>query len=253
MSGAYGSAMAEISRTCDFVEGATCVVPAAEDRLDEASHFLAQLQAGYHDPRAFRFNLNAILAAVASTRALLQMEMQKRGLVKEWKVAREPFWEDPILRAFHRSRNVTLHQEAIYDGSRIDVGLYRGRRMKLSLQQEVRADRTSAEILAHAVPQLESVFLDPTHSALGEQGGLERRYFIRELGADDDALTVTRKALIRSIHMIATAHVVAGVLPEDFLGVYEEDEREFGAAPKSVTVLLESDVDPDLPGKWGWE
>lgn len=245
--------MAEIVRTCDFVEGAACALPAAEDRLDEASHFLLQLQANYHDPRAFRFNLNAVLAAVASTRALLQMEMQKRGLVKEWKVARQPFWDDPVLAAFHRSRNVTLHQEAIYDGSRIDVGLYRGRRMKLSLQQEVRADRTSAEILAHAIPQLEKVFLDPTHSALGEQGGLERRYFIRELSAEEDALTVSRKALIRSIQMVATAHVVAGVLSAEFLEGNEDDDEEFAAAPTAVTVLLESDVDPSLPGSWGWE
>ena len=245
--------MAQITRSCDFVEGVACVLPSSEDRLDEASHFLFQLQANYHDPRAFRFNLNALLAAVASTRALLKMEMQKHGLVEEWRVVREPFWQDPVLAAFHRSRNVTLHQDAIYSGSRIDVGLYRGRRMKLSLQQEVRADRTSAEILAHAIPQLEKVFLDPTHSALGEQGGLERRYFIRELSSDEDALTVTRKALIRSIHMVATAHVVAGVLPAGFLAGLEEDDRELAAAPSSVTVLLESDVDPDLPGKWGWE
>ncbi|MBN9193744.1 hypothetical protein [Microbacterium sp.] len=245
--------MAEIGRPCDFVEGAACPLPAAEDRIDEASHFVLQLQTNYHDPRAFRFNLNALLAAVASTRALLQMEMQKHGLVKEWKVAREPFWGDPVLTAFHRSRNVTLHQEAIYDGSRIDVGLYRGRRMKLSLQQELRADRTSAEILAHSIPQLEKVFLDPTHSALGEQGGLERRYFIRELSADEDALTVSRKGLIRLIHMIATAHVVVGVLPAEFLGDHAEDDQEFAVPPKAITVLLESDVDPSLPGQWGWE
>ena len=53
--------------------------------------------------------------------------------------------------------------------------------------------------------------------------------------------------------MIATAHVVAGVLSADFLGGYEEDGREFDAAPKAVTVLLESDVDPDPPRKWAWE
>lgn len=64
---------------------------------------------------------------------------------------------------------------------------------------------------------------------------------------------MSRKALIRSIQMIATAHVVAGVLSAEFVEGKEGDDQELAAAPTAVTVLLESDVDPSVPRSWGWD
>ncbi len=53
--------------------------------------------------------------------------------------------------------------------------------------------------------------------------------------------------------MIATAHVVAGVLSAEFVEGKEGDDQELAAAPTAVTVLLESDVDPSVPRSWGWD
>ena len=92
------------------------------------------------------------------------------------------------------------------------------------------------------------LLLDEEHSALGEQYGVWRKYNIEVISKTEDVLTMTRRGSIRSHDMLAAAHrlyeVETGNIPDDNL--LSED----GLA--AVTVLLESDMDPTLPSKWGW-
>lgn len=222
----------------------------SEDRLMECFHNAERLEREYHDPRAFRYNLNALLTSINSVEALLQKEIEKKGDVVRWNQAREPFKDDPWLGAVKGARNVTLHQKAIFDGSKIDVGLYRGRRLKLAFSDEVRGDLHSAEILERwTKSKAGRMFLDPGHSALNEQYGVWRKYWIKEISASEDVLVAIRRALIRIHDLVAVAH-----------GLYEVTvdpiPDEYPLSPEGlarVTVLLESDIDPTLPKKWGWE
>ena len=216
----------------------------------ECFHNAERLEAEYHDPRAFRFNLNALLASICSVSSIAQKEIEKKGNVVQWNVAREPFKNDPWLGAIKGARNVTLHQKAIFDGSKVDMGLYRGRRLKIAISQEIRGDVHSADILQYwNESELGRMFLDPGHSALNEQYGVWRKYWIDEVSTSEDVLIAIRRALIRAHDLVAIAHGIYKIkvehIPDDYYLSPEGLAR--------VSVLLESDVDPTLPKKWGWE
>lgn len=227
----------------------TCPVPMTEDRLMECFHHAEQLESEYHDPRTFRFSLNALLASLGSVSVIAQKEIEKKGDIVRWNVVRKPFKEDPWLGAIKGARNITLHQRAIFDGSKVDVGLYRGRRLKLVFRQDVRGDVHSYEILKlWSEGELGGMFLDPDHSAIGEQYGVWRKYWIKEVSADEDVLTAMRRALIRAHDLVVAAHDIYGVKLRHI-----SDDCLNPADLAKVSILLESDIDPTLPKKWGWE
>lgn len=83
-----------------------CPIAMTEDRLMECFHNAERLEAEYHDPRAFRFNLNALLTSISSVSSIAQKEIEKKGNVVQWNVAREPFKDDPWLGTIKGARNV---------------------------------------------------------------------------------------------------------------------------------------------------
>ena len=117
------------------------------NRFSEALHAIVRLDKEYHDLRAFRYNLNALLSSTRSVGELVQSELQKRGDVQWWNKRKLQFVEDPVLRQIALGRNTTLHQKATFDGSRVLIGLYRGRRRKLSVGGNVPHDVPSATLL----------------------------------------------------------------------------------------------------------
>ncbi|MGB3376054.1 MAG: hypothetical protein WBA87_13065 [Microbacterium sp.] len=236
--------------SCQLVDETTnCPLPASEDRLMECFHVATRFEAEYHDPKAFRFNLNALVTAISSVREILQKEIEKGGRVSDWNDARVPFKEDPWLNAIKRARNTTLHQKAIFDGSQADIGLYRWRRHKLSLGAKVSGDTHSQVLLEQWVrSDAGQLFLDPERSAIGEEYGVWRRYHIKEISETEDVLTTVRRGIIRTHDMLVVAHgmygIEAGALPDEIFLSAE--------SLAAVSVLLESDVDPSLPMTWGW-
>jgi hypothetical protein len=235
---------------CQLVQDKVeCPLPHSEDRLMEAFTAHQRLETEYHDPRAFRFNLNAFLSSVSSIREILQKEIEQRGDVQRWNDVRDPYKNDRWLGALARARNVTLHQQAIFDGSVVEIGMYRWRRHKLSMKLELPHDVPSESLLTwFTATSLGKMFLDEEHSALGEEYGVWRKYFIDEISEEEDVLTMTRRGSIRAHDMIAAAH-----------RLYEVETSNIPDAPlltrdglAQTTVLLESDIDPSLPSKWGW-
>lgn len=236
-------------KQCTIAVGPICVLPTAEDRFEEALHFMQRLESEYHDPRLFRFNLNAFLASIRSAVELLHKEMEQRGSNPEWLPVKAEFRDDADISRIAKGRNVTLHQKAIYDGSRVLVGLFRGRSHKLSVGGDVGHDKTGHQILElWQESKLAGMFLDEDRSDVGEQYGVWRQYFIKELHETDEALVACWKAIIRTWDLLAAAHAVCGATP------YEVPAKELLATETilRVTVLLETDVDPSLISKWGW-
>jgi hypothetical protein len=234
---------------CQLTDKKTkCPIPMTEDRLLECFHFANQIDVEYHNPRAFRYSLNAFLSALSTVSVMAQKEIESRGNIAEWNAIRESYKNDPWLKAAKKARNVTLHQKAIFDGSKADMGLYRWRRLKLAITNDIPGDIHSAKLLEiWTNSELGRMFLDTEHSAIGEQYGVWRKYWIKEVSNDEDVLTSVRRAIIRAHDLVVDAHKIYGVdlehLSDDCLKPEELAE---------VSVLLESDVDPTLRKKWGW-
>lgn len=230
------------------VEDSECPLPMSHDRAIEASHFLSRMEHDYHNPQLFRFNLNAYLSSLRAVTEILIKETERLGKGPEWKRARQAFQDDTVLARFTDARNKALHQKAIYDGSQVDAGMFRGRKLKLAFQIRVSHDEESREWLKRVQKHGTGLFVDEQHSAIGEQLGVARTYVIPQLSTDEDALRASRRAFARMTQVVDAAHTLFG-MPSDAL----EDEQMLNPHDlRHIMVLLESDVDPSLPEKWGW-
>lgn len=225
-----------------------CPLPHAHDRFTEAHYFLHQLEKNYHDPALFRFHLHAFIAALRAVHELLQKELERAGQVAWWKERKREFADDLVLARFAHGRNISLHQRAIVKGSRIAVGLFRGRKLKLTTQMHVESDETSQSLLLRMVPLHTGFLIDEEHAAFGEQIGVERLYFVQELSEEEDVLRACFRALARTSGALAEAHNRLGAEHRPAKDAEVLDERRLG----EVTVLLESDIDPEAPYRWGW-
>lgn len=225
-----------------------CPLPMSHDRAIEASHFLSRMEHDYHDPQLFRFNLNAYLSSLRAVTEMLLKETERLGKGPEWKVARQVFSDDTVLAKFTAARNAALHQKAIYDGSQVDAGMFRGRKLKLAFQLHVDHDQKSGEWLKRLQTHAVGLFIDEKHSVVGEQLGVSRTYIIPKLSAEEDALRASRRAFARMTKVVDAAHKIFGMSG----GALEDDQMLNSHDISHIMVLLESDVDPTLPDKWGW-
>ncbi|WP_147360325.1 hypothetical protein [Clavibacter lycopersici] len=227
-----------------------CPLPTAEDRFAESEYLMSRLELEYHDPRVYRYNLNAVLSSMAALSEILQKEMEKKGDGDQWKeLIKAPFTDDPWLSSITRARNVAIHQRAILSGSKVDIGLFRWRRHKMSMHADLPHDVPSSELLRRwTSSEAGQLFLDEEHSALGEEYGVWRRYHVAQISETEDTLTHLRRGYIRNHDKLRTAHACYGINAPAF-------DDTLLLSPESlsnVTVLLESDVDQTLWRKWGW-
>lgn len=245
-----GDAAPERHEVPDDAEGDTwtCPLPDSHGRFHEAHYFLHRIEEHYHEPVLLRFYLNAFIAALRAVHELLSRELERRGHAKWWSTRRREFVEDDVLSRFARGRNISLHQRTLLRGSRVTVGLFRGRRLKLAMTSDVRSDESSAALLERMSPAAFRLFLDEEHSAIGEQLGVKRLYFVAELSEEEDVLRACRRALARTTRALSEAHNRLGAHQEPATDDELLDESELEA----ITVLLESDIDPDAPARWGW-
>ena len=232
----------------DAGETWVCPVPQAHDRFEEAHYFLHRMETAYHKPQIFRFHLNAYIAAARAVHEMLRIELERVGQVAWWKERRREFAEDDVLARFAIGRNIVLHQRSLLNGSRVSTGLFRGARLKFAYEVNLETDEPSDELLKRMAPKLTDLLVDPDHTAVGEELGVKRLYFVRELSDSEDVLSAARRALARTSRALAEAHNRLGGehVPIEDADVIDE------AYLDQVSVLLESDIDPTLHYKWGW-
>jgi len=158
---------------------------------------------------------------------------------------RELMRADPLLRVFVEGRDIVVHKGMLNRRSPIEVGLFRGRStFKLGFGDiEVSPDMPSQVALELAVEQFVGIILDKEHSAIGEQIGVRRLWLVEELGGGE-VIALCDRAWSRIGNVVASAHAL--------LGARFEAPPEEGHDVEAVRVLLESDIDPSLPTKWGW-
>ncbi len=85
--------------------------------------------------------------------------------------------------------------------------------------------------------------LDAEHSAIGEQVGVYRDWRIEGI-ADIEIARACMEALHKIEAIVKEASELCGVKLEITLDHPNMDDFQ---------VILESDVDPSLPKKWGWD
>ena len=66
-----------------MVEAAECPLAQSDDKFYEAHYFIGRMMDDYHDPAAFRYNLNAFLQALRSVTFVLQKTLAHRDGFQE--------------------------------------------------------------------------------------------------------------------------------------------------------------------------
>jgi hypothetical protein len=101
-------------------------------------------------------------------------------------------------------------------------------------------------MLQNAIPHIYGLFLDEEHSAIGEQAGIQRDWYINDLGeAQVGELCVNAWESLGRV--VGEAHEFVSKESAD----YELPEHN---PDPSLRVLTETelDLDPTLAEKWGW-
>lgn len=229
-----------------------CPIPLSHDRLEEAHYFLHCMieKERYHYPEVFRYNTNAFLSALKAVDAMLVKEFERAGRSDWLKPKRAALKDDVVLSRFTEGRNIALHQRAIVEGSHIEAGLFRGYKLKLAHQFEIRRDTPSHVLITEVLqPHWIGHLLDEEHMAIGEQLGVRRTYRVRELSEDDDVVAAAWRALARMSVLVSEAHSVFGAT---WPGYEEQGEQSDAHDAASVNLLLEMDLDPTAIERWGW-
>lgn len=223
-----------------------CELIDAHDKLEEAYHFLLMMSFSYHKADEFRFNLHAFIQSLRGVTFMLQNYKDIIPDFEKWySKKQEEMKNDSCLKSICSTRTIVVHQRSLKPKSKVEIGVYRGRRLKVGLIIHYDNPFLDSKIIFdNLIPKFSEIgFIDKEHSAIGEQLGIRRQWFCEELG-DEEIFWTCYQAYIHICDIMREAHeffeleLVPQGIPDDYF--------------EKTYVLLESDLDPSLPEKWGW-
>lgn len=175
---------------------------------------------------------------------MLQNEEFLPKIFQAWYEAkREEMRKLPTLRRLIDARNIVVKQSSLTSKSTAMCGLFRGRRMKLSMKSDIKPFTETEKILEITSSFVGNFFLGGKHDVVGEQAGVERTWIVEEIG-EGEVVAKCIEAMNYMITLVEEAHQLSGCASGlKFFGI--KDMREF-------SVLLETDTDSTLFAKWGW-
>ncbi len=227
-------------------ENQSCPFLNTHDKFNEAHYFLSEIVTNYHEPEPFRWSLNAFLEALRSVTFVFQKETKRTtGIAKWYGTQQQTMRVDSLLRTFVEGRNIVVKEGMLKPTSTADIGLFRGRVLKLTFGMKVSPFVPSKVLLEQAQTVLIGTILDIEHSAIGEQLGVRRRWAVEQLG-NDEVVSLCDRAWARIGTFFSDAHKLVG---RKYDGPPDHGHKD---ALPNFSILLESDVDPSLPSKWGW-
>jgi len=151
----------------------SCPIPSTHEKCNEARYFLTQCLLHYHTPQPFLYNLNAFIQAFRNITFMLQSEdCRPIGFQAWYEARREEMRQLPTLRRLIDARNVVVKQSSLAAKSTVMCGLFRGRRMKLSIKKELEPFIETEKILELTAKFVGDVFLGGKHDIVGEQAGI---------------------------------------------------------------------------------
>ena len=230
------------------LENYSCVCPVldAHDKIEEAYYFLLMMAFNYHKADEFRFNLHAFIKSLREVTFILQNSKDKIPDFDKWYPQKqEEMKNNDILKSICESRTIIVHRAMLKPRSKVSVGLYRGRKLKMAFEIPIDDPFIDSKALFDFyIPKFKEMgFIDKAHSAISEQLGLRRQWYCEQFG-DKEIFSTCVSAymelcqIIYEVHSFFDFEFIPQGIPNDFY------ERTF--------VLLESDFDPSLPEKWGW-
>ncbi|HYI92884.1 MAG TPA: hypothetical protein VEX68_05030 [Bryobacteraceae bacterium] len=221
----------------------SCPVASTHEKYNEAQYFFWQLLWHYHRPQEFQFNLNAFIQALRNITFMLQSEENKPAGFDRWYMGKQAEMRaNETLQRFVVARNVVVKRSSLAATSTAYGGVFRGRRLKFAFGYTLQPFVDTYKALEMERIIAYGSFLDEEHSAIGEQVGVERTWRVMELGNDEVAASCLT-ALNYMGELVAEVHRIHG-LPSE--------HEAISVDMQTVQVLLETDVDPTLPKKWGW-
>lgn len=212
-------------------------------RLKEAVCFLQMMIQNYHDPDIFLFNLHATVQAIRNITFVMQSELSEEIGFKEWYVEKQAeMRKNTNLRNLVEARNILTKRKSLERKSSVKTGLFRYGKMKIAIKATIHPGVDSISILNLAKQFCYGFFIDEEHSEPWMEVGVEREWIMEELGTEEAAF-------------------LCNDIIDYFGNLLKELAQIFGCqfnwqkGPISCRyqVLLESDLDPSLPKKWGWE
>lgn len=223
-----------------------CPIVNTHDKFVETWWFLTRIAEYYHNEKLFRFYLNAFVQSLRNITFMLQNEKSSIPNFDEWySKKQENMRSNPLLRNFVESRNYVVKQRMLKTKSKVEMGLFRGYKMKLVFPHEFDDPFINTiDIFSKFEDHFIDWFIGKEHGAIGEQFGVRRQWIVEDLG-DEEVLSLCLKAYKEMEKIIYEAHIKINRL-------FISPTIEIGALEK-VYVLLETDLDPTLTKKWGWE
>ncbi|MHC3368737.1 hypothetical protein ACYAFX_28625 (plasmid) [Rhodococcus aetherivorans] len=228
--------------------GEACPLPLTHDRLEEAHWHLHQMIFAYHHPQPFRFSANAFIHTLKSVVEMLRIDLE-RIQENAWRKARvEELKENPLVSSFFLGRDIIVHRGSLINSSTVEIALFKYRKVKLGLVRDIKSDRPTKDLLIQAQQaDFFKMIIDPERSAIGEQLGVRRLYREPKLSDEMDVLTASDTAWRHVQEILKDAHEHLGI---EF-DAYEADCIPMHSVGNHES-LLETDVDPALVEKWGW-
>lgn len=223
-----------------------CPIFDIHDKIEEAFYFLITMIENYHIPSFFRYNLNAFIQSLRSITFFIQSNKSKiYSFDSRYSEKQREMKNISLLSKISNARNYIVHERMLKSKSSVYFGLFRGRLKKINFNFEIDPFAASHTLLINLIATIKGTILDfvGDHSAINEQYGLMRTWIIDEISSNEIA-SECYKAYMYFVEMVGELHnmfgyiYTASTLSDDFIS--------------NNQVLLETDIDPSLIDKWGW-
>ena len=221
-----------------------CPIPIAHGRFVDAHYGITQMLDSYHKPDLFRYNLTTFLQSLRNVTFLLQSELKhKEGFDTWYKHQREFMSQDNCLKKILDVRNIVVKERDLTFTSTVIFGVFRNKKSKLTFETPVNVNVYSSQIIEECKDEIIGIYLDKEHSEIGEEVGIKRKWVVKELGTDE-VVSLCDYAWSQIGIVISNAH--------KFCNSTCDPPSEHGHNIELASVLVESDIDPNLPKKWNW-
>lgn len=222
-----------------------CPILNTHDKLEEAHYFFHTMMNFYHIADIFRFSLNAFIQSLRHTTFVLQTEKEKIPNFDLWyKKKQEEMKGNSLLKKFSEGRTIVVHRGMLKVKSEAHIGKFRGRQEKMTIGTKIDPFADSEVLLDRIKSMGVGFFIDAEHSEINEQLGIMRTWIIEDLG-EEEVVKLCYSAFLEICEIIKEAHTLLDydyVIPTDC----NKDLNRY-------RVLLETDINPELVKKWGWD
>ena len=225
---------------------ANCPIFDVHDKIEESFYFLVSMGEYYHFPCVFRYNLNAFIQSLRSVTFLIQANKAKIPDFEKWyKIKQDEMKNNNLLSKISSARTFVVHKGMLKTKSKASIGLFRDRDIKLCFDFNINPFVDSKTELLRMIDIFIKNELDfvGNHGAIGEQYGLKRQWVVEDISSEE-IVSVCYEAYKIIVDIVFDLHQMFGFefVPSGLTDHFIEKQQ----------VLLETDIDPSLPKKWGW-